>query len=104
MLTNQHVVQAADPRIGGDSQIVIQPNYALGDGVPGGYRCGDYVDGYRDPHNDCALVHVGYGRSWVNEIPERPMHYGHRRLRGTRMPLVHDIHHRPYLFSQLQQP
>lgn len=78
LLTNQHVLQGAAP----PDTVVIQPS--IDETVPPpNYRCGDYVYGYQTPTRDCAIATVGYGRTFLNQVPNYPGWPGRRDIRGV---------------------
>ncbi|QSA97706.1 hypothetical protein [Methylococcus sp. EFPC2] len=88
LLTNYHVVMVADPARGGNGT-VIQPDTS-NKAAAAGFSCGTFAGGYKDASHDCAIVQLDQGRSWVNEVPNRPGWPGHRRLVVNRLPRVHE--------------
>jgi hypothetical protein len=83
LLTNTHVVLAAsDP----DDPRVIQPG-EVNQPVPGNYACGTFVHGDGTAGHDCAITSVA-GRGWSNEVPNHPLRFGNRLLRGIAPPAV----------------
>ncbi len=88
LLTNQHVVQVADPHNGGNG-IIIQPNTTKPfPPPPANYNAGTYVYGIKDAQHDCAIVTLtaAYNRGWANQIPNAPWWPGRNTLAGTAAP------------------
>lgn len=77
LMTCQHVLQYVTPH----NMVIIQPS----DGIvaPPTYACGDYVQGYRNPTQDCAISTVAYGRMFRNEVPNYPCQPGRRQIQGV---------------------
>lgn len=83
LLTNTHVIlSASDP----DEPRVIQPG-EVDQPVPGNYVCGAFVHGDGTAGHDCAITSVA-GRGWRNEVPNHPLRFGDRPLRGIGAPAV----------------
>lgn len=90
LLTNQHVLLYADPNNpNSKSRQVIQPGRADWP-APANYSCGDYVYGQDTLTSDCAIATIGYGRTWRNEVPNHPWHWGRRDLAGVAAAAVGD--------------
>jgi hypothetical protein len=90
LLTNQHVLYYADPaNPNSTTRNVIQPGNT-GDPAPANYSCGDFVYGIKNRTSDCAIATVGYGRTWVNEVPNHPWRPGRRTLNGIGVAQVGD--------------
>lgn len=80
LLTNDHVARANIP---GPDPRILQPNFTGTTHPPVNYIIGNYVHGIRDSQHDCAIVQLNAnGRTYVNEIPNPPMTYGRRELKG----------------------
>lgn len=82
LLTNEHVVQHA-----GINGLVIQPDWLDPTPPPNNYACGNYLEGFQSPTNDCAIVSI-VGRGWRNEVPRKPGRPGRRSLQGVVPPAV----------------
>jgi hypothetical protein len=78
LLTNQHVVAYAAGL--GDSR-VIQPDWLESTPIPEDDVIGNYVAGFRDPRNDCAIVQVTT-RSMENTVPTSSEGSGRVALTG----------------------
>ncbi|MEU8927203.1 hypothetical protein AB0D10_40860 [Kitasatospora sp. NPDC048545] len=84
LLTCRHVLVGA---VHNDHR-VIQPNYD-GNEPPEKYFCGNYVAGYQNAANDCALVRVVW-RSFENKVPNYPWWPGFRSIKGVGMAVPGD--------------
>ncbi|MCH9648900.1 MAG: hypothetical protein K0U98_11730 [Deltaproteobacteria bacterium] len=89
LLTNEHVVGAANP--GG---VVLQPDWTAPTPPPANYQIGNYLEGFQNATADCAIVDCGFGvagaRGWKNVVPNKPLHPGNRRLSGVGTAAVGD--------------
>lgn len=88
LLTNHHVVQAANPATGADPRI-LQPEYAGHGAPPDNLVIGRYVHGFRGATDDCAIVSVDpVRRRYANKVPSKPMTPGYNTLAGIAQPAV----------------
>jgi hypothetical protein len=88
-LTNQHVIQGADPRNpnnNGDTR-VIQPDSPNVQPPPANLTIGSYADGYLNATNDCAIGSLNGNRAWANMVPKAGLN-GFDFLTGVVAPAV----------------
>ena len=77
LMTCQHVLRYVTL----DDQSVIQPSDGIA--APRDYLCGNYVQGYQDATRDCAIVNVGFGRTFKNAVPDFADPHRMKQLSGV---------------------